>query len=55
MQRETEEAERAEKEAVAATNRAQEAVNRAKGTWDSVPAPTPPSSARQQGVNSRSN
>ena len=55
MQREIEEAERAEKEAVAATNRAQEAVCRAKRGADSGAAPTPPPQTHEQGLNSRSN
>ena len=42
MQRDMEEAELVEKDAVVATTRAQKAVNQAKRTRDSVAAPTPP-------------
>ena len=54
MQRDMGEAERAEKEAAVATSRAQEAVNRAERTRDSVAAATASPTVRNQGVNSRS-
>ena len=50
MQRDIEEVERAEKEVVVATTRAQEALSRAKRATDSGATPTPPLSTRQQSV-----
>ena len=47
-------AERAEQEAAAATTGAQEVVNRTVRARESVAAATPPSPARRQSVNSRS-